>query len=99
MRGTRRSRSRPVRWLAAAASIAALFAVPRAAAQSSAGDGDDDRFAVAEWSTENGLPSNGVRDIRQTADGYLWLATYEGLVRFDGVAFRAFAERDIPGLA
>lgn len=99
MRGTRRSRSRFLCWLAAAACFAVLSAVSRAAAQGSAGDGDDDRFAVAEWSTENGLPSNGVRDIRQTADGYLWLATYEGLVRFDGVAFRSFSERDIPGLS
>jgi diguanylate cyclase (GGDEF)-like protein len=55
-------------------------------------------FAMAEWSTENGLPSNAVRDIRQTPDGFLWLATYEGLVRFDGIGFRAFGEADIPGL-
>jgi diguanylate cyclase (GGDEF)-like protein len=59
---------------------------------------DASRFAVAEWGTENGLPSNAVRDIKQTPDGFLWLASYEGLVRFDGIAFRAYGEAEIPGL-
>jgi ligand-binding sensor domain-containing protein len=78
---------------------AALLTTGNAAAQTVTADPDAARrFAVAEWSAENGLPSNAVRDIRQTADGYLWLATYEGLVRFDGVAFRSFSETDIPGL-
>ena len=42
------------------------------------------------WTTENGLPQNSVNDILQTRDGYLWLATYGGLVRFDGVRFVVF---------
>ena len=37
------------------------------------------------WTTENGLPQNSVNDILQTHDGYLWLATFGGLVRFDGI--------------
>ncbi|MFL5579482.1 MAG: two-component regulator propeller domain-containing protein [Gemmatimonadaceae bacterium] len=56
------------------------------------------RWAVSSWTTEDGLPSNAVLGIRQTGDGYLWLASYQGLVRFDGVAFRMFAEDDIPGV-
>src|SRR5262245_14442997 len=36
------------------------------------------------WTTENGLPQNSINDILQTRDGYLWLATNGGLVRFDG---------------
>ncbi|MFL5541949.1 MAG: two-component regulator propeller domain-containing protein [Longimicrobiaceae bacterium] len=71
---------------------AALCVATRAGAQGAPG------FATAEWNTENGLPSNAVRDIRQTADGFLWLASYEGLVRFDGVAFRSYGEAEIPGL-
>ncbi|HEY0971402.1 MAG TPA: two-component regulator propeller domain-containing protein [Gemmatimonadales bacterium] len=54
--------------------------------------------AVATWGTEQGLPSSIVLGIQQTADGYLWLATYEGLVRFDGVRFRTFGDTDIPRL-
>ncbi len=42
------------------------------------------------WTTENGLPQNSVNDILQTRDGYLWLATFGGLVRFDGVRFVVF---------
>src|ERR1051325_6092039 len=39
------------------------------------------------WRTEAGLPHNSVLAIAQTPDGYLWLATEEGLARFDGVRF------------
>ena len=42
------------------------------------------------WQTEQGLPQNSVHAIVQTRDGYLWLATEEGLVRFDGVRFVVF---------
>ena len=31
------------------------------------------------WTTENGLPQNHVSYIAQTPDGYLWLATFDGL--------------------
>ena len=48
------------------------------------------------WTTENGLPQNSVRDIVQTRDGYLWLATEGGLVRFDGARFVVF-DRSVPG--
>src|SRR5215472_8868087 len=37
------------------------------------------------WNTEEGLPNDAVTAVVQTRDGYLWLATYDGLVRFDGV--------------
>ena len=49
------------------------------------------------WTTENGLPQNSVNDILQTRDGYLWLATFGGLVRFDGVRFAIF-DRSVPGI-
>ncbi|HEV3049736.1 MAG TPA: two-component regulator propeller domain-containing protein [Longimicrobium sp.] len=55
-------------------------------------------MAFASWGTEEGLPSNIALDIAQTRDGYLWMASYDGIVRFDGVAFRVFSEADIPGL-
>ncbi len=42
------------------------------------------------WSTEEGLPQSSVHSIVQTMDGYLWLATEGGLVRFDGFAFQTF---------
>ena len=45
------------------------------------------------WSTENGLPQNSVNTIIQTRDGYLWLGTQEGLVRFNGATFAVFDKR------
>jgi len=41
-----------------------------------------------QWTAvEEGMPSNGVRNVLQTEDGYVWLGTEGGLARFDGVAF------------
>ena len=54
------------------------------------------RFDV--WMTENGLPQNIVRAIVQTPDGYLWLATFNGLARFDGVRFTVFDKSNTPGI-
>ena len=48
------------------------------------------QYRFDNWTTENGLPQNSVLAITQTRDGYLWLATYNGLVRFDGVRFTVF---------
>src|SRR3989441_4109434 len=48
--------------------------------------------------TEDGLPQNSVIAITQTRDGYLWLGTLYGLVRFDGIRFTVFDESNTPGL-
>lgn len=53
---------------------------------------------VTSWYREDGLPQNAVAAVRQTRDGYLWLATYNGLARFDGVAFKVFGQRELPAL-
>ena len=50
------------------------------------------------WQTEQGLPQNTVNAIAQTPDGYLWIGTREGLVRFDGVRFTVFDTRTTPEL-
>lgn len=50
------------------------------------------------WQTESGLPQNTVHAIMQTHDGYLWLATEGGLVRFDGVKFTVYDSQNTPGL-
>jgi signal transduction histidine kinase/ligand-binding sensor domain-containing protein len=46
--------------------------------------------------TEDGLPQNTVAAIVQTRDGYLWLGTYSGLARFDGVRFTSFDGGNTP---
>lgn len=55
-------------------------------------------FATRHWTAAAGLPVDDVNDIAQTTDGYLWLATKGGLVRFDGLRFTVFKAIDHPGL-
>ena len=42
------------------------------------------------WTVADGLPENSVTSIVQTRDGYLWIGTFGGLARFDGVRFTVF---------
>jgi ligand-binding sensor domain-containing protein len=39
------------------------------------------------WGVERGFPRAPVYAISQTADGYLWIGTGAGLIRFDGISF------------
>lgn len=55
-------------------------------------------YQVDHWTTDNGLPQNTVTNIIQTRDGYLWLATFDGLARFDGVRFTVFNKSNTPGI-
>src|SRR3989338_7097169 len=50
------------------------------------------------WQTQDGLPQNSVTAIAQTADGYMWLGTRAGLVRFDGVEFEIFNSKNTKAL-
>jgi signal transduction histidine kinase/ligand-binding sensor domain-containing protein len=50
------------------------------------------------WQVEDGLPQDKVSALAQTQDGYLWVATYGGLARFDGVQFTIFDEKNTPEL-
>jgi signal transduction histidine kinase/ligand-binding sensor domain-containing protein len=42
------------------------------------------------------LPQNSVRGLSQTPDGYLWIATLNGIARFDGVRFTVFDKSNTP---
>jgi ligand-binding sensor domain-containing protein len=56
------------------------------------------QHSLDSWSNADGLPQNSVYAISQTADGFLWLGTQEGLVRFDGVRFSVFDASNTPTL-
>jgi len=56
-------------------------------------------YRFFSWTTENGLPQNSIQALRQTRDGYLWMSTLDGLVRFDGHRFRVFNRQNTPALA
>jgi ligand-binding sensor domain-containing protein/signal transduction histidine kinase len=55
-------------------------------------------YTVDVWEVEDGLPQISVTSIKQMQDGYLWLGTFNGLVRFDGVRFSVFDEGNTPEL-
>jgi len=54
------------------------------------------QYALTAWQAEQGLPQNTVQAVEQTRDGYLWLGTQEGLVRFDGISFTVFDAASTP---
>jgi ligand-binding sensor domain-containing protein/signal transduction histidine kinase len=51
------------------------------------------------WTTADGLPNHAIDWIARSPDGYLWLGTEGGLVRFDGVRFTAIDRSNTPALA
>ncbi len=56
------------------------------------------QYQFDSWNTDNGLPQNSVNAILQTKNGYLWLATSDGLVRYDGVRFSVFNKGNTNGI-
>lgn len=71
--------------------LLALRAAPIAAAV-------DCPYVIRTWKMEDGLPGNRIRSALQTQDGYLWVGTFNGLARFDGVGFRIFDTVKTPEL-
>ena len=55
-------------------------------------------FYRETWTTRQGLPHNQVNAIAQSPDGYLWLGTWEGLVRYNGLEFHVFDRANTPEL-
>lgn len=58
----------------------------------------NDEYLETVWTTEQGLPQNSVNAIIQSRDGYLWLGTFGGLARFDGIKFTTYNSGNTPGL-
>ncbi len=52
--------------------------------------------SACDWEMEDGVPSDTITAVTQARDGYFWLATKEGLVRFDGVRFVVMDEALFP---
>lgn len=52
-----------------------------------ASDGAPTDYTITSWTENDGLPANSIWSLAQDGDGYLWIGTRAGLVRFDGVRF------------
>ena len=57
------------------------------------------QYRFDHWTADTGLPQNIITAIHQTPEGYLWVATLDGLARFDGVRFTVFNKSNTPGLS
>lgn len=55
-------------------------------------------YVAANWDEVDGLPENSVTSLTQTPDGYLWMGTFNGLVRFNGTEFVVFTPSNTPEL-
>lgn len=77
-----------MRWVRHLHLLALASLAPAVAAADPAPPG----YVVERWSVEQGLPNNALTSIVQTRDGYLWLSTWAGIARFDGVRFTAVAK-------
>lgn len=47
------------------------------------------------FNERSGLPTGEANDVLQTADGYIWVGSYGGLIRYDGTEFRNFSTEGI----
>lgn len=85
---------RGARWLAAGV-LLVLTGGPAAALDP---DKALSQYGLESWGAKQGLVNGGILSIAQSSDGYLWLGTRRGLVRFNGVEFKLFDRRASGGL-
>lgn len=68
------------------------------ASSAGAGQAKLSHYFQESWTTRDGLPHNTINSITQSNDGYLWLGTWEGAVRFNGREFKVFGRGPVTGL-
>jgi ligand-binding sensor domain-containing protein/signal transduction histidine kinase len=83
-----------VAWMFLVTAATALAQQPPAGTPSSLAEPWD--YTTRSWQSQDGLPEETVQAFAQTPDGYLWVGTSGGLLRFDGARFRLFAHENTP---
>ena len=78
--------------------LVALVGLSALAAGQTRAPSEEWNYSARSWQSQNGLPSETIQAFSQTPDGYLWVGTSEGLVRFDGAHFTLFAHENTPAL-
>jgi signal transduction histidine kinase/ligand-binding sensor domain-containing protein len=78
--------------------VASLVAVPSGTTPVLDLQHNFDRVVKQSWKTEHGLPQSSVTSIVQSRDGYVWVGTFGGVARFDGVRFTVFDAANTPGI-
>lgn len=54
------------------------------------------QYVLDVWTKKDGLPSRTLTGLLQSSDGYLWLSSFNGIYRFDGIASKAFTGKEYP---
>ena len=54
------------------------------------------QYMQSVWTTNEGLPSDNLMDLAQDNHGFIWIGSYEGLIRFDGVEFKVLSKYTHP---
>ena len=94
---------RPGRWMQRAvifALLSMLAADGNLLARASTGPAAvNEQYTRRIWHIQDGLPEDTVQAIQQSSDGYLWIGTTGGLVRFDGSHFHLYDHTTTPALA
>ena len=53
------------------------------------------KYTMDNWTIDDGLRSNTINHVMQSNKGFIWMSTYNGLIRFDGHQFESFDKRKI----
>ncbi|ELR73297.1 hypothetical protein C900_04149 [Fulvivirga imtechensis AK7] len=63
--------------------------------------GDTQQYYVERWTTDDGLPANTLLRIHKSEKGYIWLSSFDGVIKFDGIQFTNYtrANDNIPSNA
>src|SRR5437016_12531 len=78
-------------WTGALILLGTVAALPAA---SQLATSDPIAYSRRVWQSADGLPEDFAQTITQTQDGYLWVGTSGGLVRFDGTRFAVFSREN-----
>lgn len=54
------------------------------------------KLILDKWKTSDGMISNNLISVFQSSDGFLWISSYNGLMRFDGHQFELFDKNKVP---
>jgi signal transduction histidine kinase/ligand-binding sensor domain-containing protein len=93
----RRLSSQSARWLNTVFALVAMLFSPLRSHCS--GTAAEQEFITRNWDIEEGLPASNVSALARTPDGFLWIGTPSGLVRYDGAHFKTFSPANTPALS
>ena len=80
------------RWLQKCSIVALALAWSASLAQALDPNRILSQYMREHWGIEKGFTGGSVTSLAQTPDGYLWIGTEKGLIRFDGMSFRTFPQ-------